>query len=601
MSKNKFFVICLLVISPLSWASAEVALQITPQRGSINDVFTLEVVLSGDDFDAEPRFAPDEDFSLDPLGTSVSRQFINGMSSSSKTLTFRFIPKKPLKPGTYKSPAGQLEGGSSRPLPQASFIVEKQDDPALTEQGQDVAVVQVLSDENPYIGQQILYRTNIATRLNLESASLEDVNLHGVIRESFGDKSEIQRVVNSVPPTRVYSILEALFPNEAGELEVPGRALTAKVRIPSRRARARDPFDMFFGSPITQLRNYDVVTKRYFAPGVKLSVKPLPDLPSDSDGYVPVGTVNSSVDVSTRHVLEGESISMKIVVDGNANLRPLELGKPDQEDESNFKLYFDKPEIETSLDKGQIFFTKTFSIAAIPLKSGTLSLPRFSFYSFDPTTGQYTKHLTKPVVVQVSPNPNAGRLVIAGQASDSQASDSHKLQVQQLAESLLPINATHSAFAPKSQISKRFLWACLVLLSLSGLMTFRYLRSRRLLLGDPKRARSISACRRALQALEQSTPHDAQSLLNILNTYLIDRLSLNEQALTPKIAGRSLTAAFRLKSDSESPKTKIVEDSVAFMSTLERECFAGGGNNLLPANDLAMRTKVVIETIERAL
>jgi tetratricopeptide (TPR) repeat protein len=402
-------------------------MSISPQEGTVEDTFELKVSLTGENASKilSPTFENSDSFQISQIGTSSRSSIINGVSSLEYIFFYRVTPAATLKPGKYPLPLGMLKINAQQyPLKQVYLTITDKNTPknvqGTTKQTKSgVDFVQLLSNQEPYVGEQLIYRAELVSSVSMVEASLEQPDFGGFLREDLGEKGESKRRIGN-SNVFVYSSKEVLFPSKAGSLTVSPRSLRAKLQIqrPSRMPNSFDDLlnkDMWGGlfPDVTNFfdPNFDIIEKRFVADAVAVKVRELPPAPFALPKYVPVGKLSIRSQVDKKELKEGENVSFEITLEGDANLRPLELDLTKLLSPNDFKIYTDKPELKTEFIHDRLKFIKQFRFALVPTHPGALEIPKVKIPYFDPTArsnteGDYKTLETVGEILKVAPDPN---------------------------------------------------------------------------------------------------------------------------------------------------------------------------------------------------
>lgn len=540
-----------------TFADPDVHVTLLPREGTLDDVFLLKVTVSGRKRSelSVPQFAETRKFRIEGMGTVSNHQTINGVERYQISFNFRVRPDRSLRPGTYRLPSGSLEiNGSAVTLKGEEIKIlprAKKTKKSKSRKASGTSIIQLVNNTKPYVGEQITYRVEIASTPEFIGGTLEDIELSGFWRESFGKKD---RQIRSRGNITVRSFREVLVPTTSGALTIPERDLTAKIRVPiktSRRRRRgffRDPMfnDSFFGGwPF--FGESTTETKRFVADPITVNVQPLPPAPITYKGHILVGSVQMRSTVSTDRIVQGDSITMKITLSGTANLRPYELPPASAKSQKDFKRYDDKPEIKTGVQGDKIKYFKTFTIALVPQRAGALQLPVFSVLTFNPVSKEYKILKTQSGTITVIGNREDQQLLLTAPDSASklgheQVSDNKK-EITIVGEDLLPQHVGARTFHSRKTLSPISVAVFLILIPVLSLLLRIHLVNRHRLLSDPALLLERNAFRKAMDQItsEQPTAPAAegeitaiQSLRNIVTTYLSERFRTRAESLTSK-------------------------------------------------------------------
>lgn len=575
--------LCLLPGSA-AWGETEVRATLDPPAGTADQLFVLQLRVLGDDGRQiqEPYFESSEQFRIERRGTSSRHMFVNGVATSEIIFNFAVAPAPGLAPGEYPLPSGYITVGGKRVGLKLPRIKIQQIAPTLPEAKRATGLdfVQLVDNTAPYVGQQVLYRVEVATSRQVRKATLDEADLKGVWRESFGKEREVSRLIAN-SGTTVHSLREAVFPQQPGELLIPARSLSAEVRgVPQRRAWG-DFMDNFFDDIF---EDYEYQQRRVIAEGVKLAVQPLPPAPAGAGPYIPVGKLRFKVEIDRDLVKEGENITVKAELEGDANLRPLELHYVPGP-ESEFRVYADQPELETRVDGQRVIFTKRFSFAVVAQRSGEFTLPALRVLTFDPEAGRYQWLEGTARKVRVLADAAAQQLrVAAAEEARSPAPRAHR-ELEQLGEDLLPQHVGTDLFAASRPVPGALRWLVLLAAPFLACGVGAVAGYRRRLQFNPELVAQRNAYRKAAEALQATTP-DAVELARVLRTYLGERLRCRGGSLTP-IEARELVTR-------HTGNPALGEETEQLLGRLERLTYGGSAAAQAPAAVLS----ALLERIE---
>jgi hypothetical protein len=607
------FFFLLLGIAPAAALDAPVV-TLSPGAGTVDDTFELDVALQGKQGGqiGRPEFEASNDFDIESTGTSTRNEFVNGVQSFQILFSFQVTPRADLPPGNYLLPKGTvavdgqqiaLNGtkisifgpNSSTPATTSSSQGVRAEIDALRREPSTIDFTHVVDNYQPYVGEQVIYRAEVATATGFASANLSDIELNGFWREPFGKNQE---QVRNIGNTVVHSIFEALFPSQSGDIEIPRRTLTAQIRVvdPVHRRRSMDLFEDFF-SDMDAFGGSRMVTKRFVAQPFTVHVKDLPPPPFPHLGYIPVGDVSVRAGVDRTAVKQGESVTLKIEMTGDANLKPYELPQPYAGDIADFKTYVDKPQVETTPTKTRVLFRKVFDIALVPQKAGALKLPEYRIVTFDPKNGKYVTVTTGEHIIQVAASAEPEQLVVRGLPApdrSTSADSEQKTEIQLLGEGLYPQHVGPETYLKSRHVPPEYLWTVLLGLPLLLLPFHISILRRRTRLADHAGLLQVQAYRKALdsfQALENISSDSAERCLAVLRTYLGERF---------RFTGESLTSAELRELLSKRVKNHaVIDHAEEVFLKLQKTVYGGGGGDEKAVRELVTEARAVVKDIEK--
>ena len=589
-----------------AWSAPVPVVVLQPAFGTVNDNFTLQVSVRSQQQGQldQPEFDSSEDFEINFIGMSTRNENNNGVQNFEMSFSFRVSPRLDLPAGLYTLPRGvmHIEGNEVELNPTKLTIIKSNASVGVTrgpapreQQAAGIDFTQVVDNYEPYVGEQLLYRAEVASSLGFAQANLSDMMLNGFWRESYGKNQE---QIRNIGDTVVHSVLEGLFPSKPGDLEIPDRTLTAAVRVP--RPYRQRPLDMFedFFNDMDGLGVTQTVTKRFVASGLKLRVKELPPAPQPNLGYVPVGTirVNTSLDQTTAK--QGESVTLTIDIVGDANLKPYELPPPSAGDTKEFKIYVDKPQIEVTPTKSRILFRKTYKVSFVPQRGGIFALPQYKIATFDPKEKRYIVYDTGVRQLRVSADAQADQLVVRGQQPDTgQSSGNDKTDVTQLGEGLFPQRVGSETYRAPQRIDHRTMLLVMFGLPLSVMLAGAYSSRRRAVLSDPAHRLQAGAYRSAVDSLKELSgkaagANIAEEALDVLRRYLGERFRLRGESLTSSDVKDVLSR--KIKDE------RTVEEIEAVFKQLQRQVYGGAAAADSDAGKKILdETRKIIDSVEK--
>ena len=371
---------------------------------------TVEIVGSGLDRVGPPDMTVLEDFDLSG-GPAVSTryQWINGVSTSSRTYTYSLTPKK-LGKATIPSLGVLVQGRTlrTRPIevsvaPRGAIRAPNQPPPALPRgagprdggQGRQTAPVALrvraeVDNRTAYVGQQITLRVVLDTQTEVLNWGLfEAPTFPGFWAEEIKlpDPPEVRRVtLDGAPWNEITLMKRALFATTSGSLSIPPMAWQIQIR-----QRSTDPFESFFFTPTqTVTRRSDPVT---------LTALPLPAAGKPPGFSGAVGSFSLALTADRTASRVNDAVGLKVKVAGEGSLGSVVA--PAIPDIADFKRFDPKISSSTSVSDDRLRSEKIWDYVVIPLAPGTQTVPAVEFSYFDPKTKSYRTVSSQPVTIQV--------------------------------------------------------------------------------------------------------------------------------------------------------------------------------------------------------
>lgn len=325
---------------------------------------------------------------------SSSMQFING--SVSQSISFSFILQA-RNEGTFKIGPAFIEangkklqsniiqlkvtkGNASAQKSQGQGSSGGTGNPATGELGNNVFLRVSLNKSSVYQGEEIIATYKLYFRINVMSYGIDKIpSMNGfwtqdveMPKQPSIHKETVDGVAYNV--AEIKKIL--LFPQRAGNLELPAMEAQTIVRQQVKRKGGGDIFDQLFNDPF--FGGVQDVPYKVMSNSLKINVKELPPKPADFTGAVGKFNVESFLD--RPETKTNDPVTLKIKVTGKGNLKLLDAPKlnlpPDIES------YEPKSADNINVSSTGISGTRTFEYLLIPRHSGDykISAPGFSFF-----------------------------------------------------------------------------------------------------------------------------------------------------------------------------------------------------------------------------
>lgn len=384
--------------------------------------------------------------------SSMSSSTINGVRTSSKTLTFTCI-LRPKKEGTYTIPAAMITAeGKQLTSKELTVKVLPPDQKAKAQQsnsqskgtttsqaGQidddDLFIVATVNKKKVYEQEAILLTYKIYTTVNLTNVSGKMPDLKGFHTQEVempkGNREfELEHYKGRNYRTIVWSQY-VLFPQQSGQLEIPSITFEGTV---AQLVKNYDPFEAFFNGG----SSYVNVQKPIRTPKLTIDVSPLPSgKPASYSGAVGDFSISSSI--STTELKENEAVTLKVVVSGTGNMKLIKT--PEVNFPADFEVYDPKVDNKFTLKAGGLSGNKVFEYLAIPRYSGNYTIPAVEFTYFDVKSGSYKTLKTTEYTLNVAKGEGSGSAVSTGYVS--------KEELRLLGQDIRYIDLKDVKFSPK--------------------------------------------------------------------------------------------------------------------------------------------------------
>ena len=402
--KLKLHIIAFLITC---FASAQVTFEakVSKKKLGINERLRIDFVMNGDGDNFNPPSFEDFTIAAGP-SQNISRQWVNGVKSFSKTYSYFLAPKKRGK-FTIGQSTIEIDGEVYKTLPvtiEVTAAIDKPKDPNDPNYiaSQNIHLVAEVSKTNPYLNEAItvvykLYispNTGVRTWRELDNPRYSDFWSHNI---SIKELKQVNTTYKGEDYRYVVLRKVVLYPQKTGKLNIEPLTLDIEAQVPTNR---RD----IFGSRLLK-----TVHRTVAAGNRTINVKPLPEAGKPLDFSGAVGSFDFEVSTNKSELKATEALQATIKVSGKGNLKLFELPKLTLP--SSLEVY--EPEhsekISTNLSGMQGQMSNTYTI--VPSYQGKYPIPSVSFSYFDLTTKKYKTINSKELVINVNEGPinnNAG-------------------------------------------------------------------------------------------------------------------------------------------------------------------------------------------------
>lgn len=410
MMKNRLFTWIVLTLAAMPLMAEDVSFTASaPSSVILDKPFQVVYTVNASAKDLRVPEWVDFDVLAGPFESrSSSTQWINGKrtSSMSHTFTYTLMAKKE---GTFTlAPATVIVKGDkivSNGLKIKVLPADNSQNSGNKASAQEETSTEDISNDNLFI-RTIVSKTKVYEQecilLTYKLYTLVDVrqfigsklpDYTGFLKQDI-DLGENNQLEYEHYNGRNYAAAELaqmlLYPQHDGEIVIEPATFDAVIRVRNR-SQVRSIFDDFFDS-------YTNVTKTLKAPGVKITVKPLPSgKPASFAGVV--GDFNLQSSISTTEVDVNDAITLKMSITGTGNMKLIK--SPSIEFPVGLEVYDPKVNNQFNTTKSGVSGTKTIEYLIIPRASGTYQIPPLEWTYFDAKQGEYRRLQTQPYTITV--------------------------------------------------------------------------------------------------------------------------------------------------------------------------------------------------------
>ena len=504
------------------------------------DRFQVYFTFDGADVNGLSNFRPPA-FSgfkiLSGPNQSSSMQIINRKVSGS--MTFSYI-LQPTGIGEFTISSASVEyGGKAFHTALIKVKVEKgtpQQQKESTggysqeELGKNVFIVAETNKSRALLGEQITVTYKLYTKLNIASPQISKLpSYEGFWAEEVGPLQNINFEIGMYKGERfrVAKIKQvALFPSKTGSLSVTPFELNVPV-IVKKKKTGNDVFDEFFNDSF--FGKTETVEFSARSNTIKITVDPLPaNAPASFNGAV--GDFNFKAEVDKKDVVTNESITLRLTVNGNGNIKLLKVPEPQLP--GGFEKY--EPKTIENINRGAVISgQKIIDYLIVPRTAGEKEIPPIEFTYFNPSSRKYVTLKSPPFKINV-------RQGIVGNETASQGFVREDIKL--LSEDVRFIKTSNFNLEPRQDITliKPWFWVSMIL-PLFGLIAAVVLKRRQdklsgnVLLMRYQKAEKAARKRLKLakEALDKNNTTNFYSELSLaLFGYLEDKLGIQKSEFT---------------------------------------------------------------------
>ncbi|QRN02611.1 protein BatD [Legionella sp. MW5194] len=339
----------------LGFTQAAVTLQVDAQKVQMGQPFRLTLTL--DDESGLPDLTPlRKNFTIVGTERSINYTVINGQARSVNQWIILLMPKRT---GMLTIPSIRV-GQEQTTATTVDVTEDKPDETQSMDEPKDIMLLTEVSDEHPYVNQQVIYTVKLYYNRRLLDADYQTPEISDGLLVPLGEGRRYQKSINGI----AYAVEEqqyALFPQKSGPLKIKPPVYNALVA--------------------------DVIPRRASvkAKATTLMVKPAPA--NAGTDWFPAKQVQltETYDQPSLTLKQGDTLTRTITVQATgaaAQLMPrLNVQKSDQ-----YSIYPEKPLEKTTLQAENLVGTTTVKVTYLLNKSGKIVIPELKLPWFNTVT-----------------------------------------------------------------------------------------------------------------------------------------------------------------------------------------------------------------------
>ena len=393
------FIVLLLTVSSVGAQDVSFNVKVDRKKLGINERLRIDFTMNQDGDNFSPP--PFEGFTITSgPNQSVSRQWVNGKSSFSKTYTYFLSPTKRGK-FTIKQAEITINGEVYKTTPVEINVTAAVDKPGdgsdAAYQAQDgIHLVAEISKGSPYLNEAftLVYKlyvseqTSVSNWREIDSPKYTDFWSQSVDEKQF----KVYNGEYKGEPYR-YVILRrtVLYPLKSGKLNIEPLSLSVAVDVPTNK---RD----IFGRRLTKSTNITVSAKNRV-----INVKPLPSDGKPDNFTGAVGDFDFTVSTNKKQLDATEAFEISVEAKGNGNLKLFDL--PEPKFPGKLEVYEPENADKVRTNLSGMSGLKKNKYTVVPQYKGKYPIPAISFSYFNPKTGTYQTSTSNEIIVDVMNGP----------------------------------------------------------------------------------------------------------------------------------------------------------------------------------------------------
>ncbi|MAW95870.1 MULTISPECIES: BatD family protein [unclassified Leeuwenhoekiella] len=395
------FLLILIFTGFTAWSQVKFDARVSKETLGVNERLRVDFEMNQDG----DNFRPPSFQGFTVVGgpnQSISKQWVNGKASFSKTFSYFLQPKATgmLKIGQAEI---DIDGTTYKTLPveiNVTGAVDLPKDPndPVVSAAENVHLVAEVSKSDPYLNEAftVAYKLYVSRETSVTGWNEVDAPKFSDFWSQSVDEKQFKIYdgsYNGKPYRYVILRRTLLYPQKTGELTIEPLALNINVEAPTNR---RD----IFGMRITRPAQITVT-----APTRKVNVKPLPEDGKPESFTGAVGTFDFDVTASKTKLDAQEALDLTLSAKGNGNLKLFNLPKPKLP--SSLEVYEPENEQDIRVSINGMSGKNAQRYTIVPQQKGNYPIPPIKFSYFDPVTEQYKTLSSDEIIIDVENGPAA--------------------------------------------------------------------------------------------------------------------------------------------------------------------------------------------------
>lgn len=335
---------------------------------------SIELVITSDSSSGSPDLSVlEENFQILSTSQNNSFSYINGNISQNYTWN---ITLQPRQMGELTIPAIKAGNESTQPI---HLVIQKQTETKGSADKEIYLSIEVTANNNEavtpdkavYVQQQLMVTVQLFHRIRFLNASLSNLEIENTVIEKIGNDVKYSKMIDN----NRYNVIElryAVYPQQSGILTIPSLTFSGNAEISQ---------DFFQFS-----RSGKKIVSR--TEPLSLNILPIPENYTGKT-WLPAESLDIETEIleDTKAIMTGEAITRNIVIRAKGLLGS-QLPATTMPSSKAIKTYPDKEKLSNQLVNGKIIGVRRDTIAIIPLKPGSFTLPEININWWNTTTNQ---------------------------------------------------------------------------------------------------------------------------------------------------------------------------------------------------------------------
>ncbi len=444
--KRLLLVILLILTFTVAALALEIEAHVDRENITVNESINLTVTITGGPGDVDVSTI--KDFRVVSQSSSTNIQIINSKISKQISYTYRLAP---LQKGRLIIPTLEVtsKGNVYRT---EKIIIQVSDQPAQATQTNELFAKSLISENDPFVGQQIIYTFKLYRAVQVANLRFQEPGFSGFTAKKM-EKDKTYRTTLSGKEYIVNELTYVLVPLKSGEVTLAPAIISCDV-VYRRAGRKRRSFDSFFNNPF--FSGSELKPRVVHSNPLVIKVNTLPVHQGEVRFSGLVGHFEMTATVEEDRVNVGESTTLSITLSGTGNIMDAE--EPQVNVSDAVKVYKDTPAEDIVINSKGISGKKVFRSALVPVLEGRYVIDPVKLNYFNTDEGRYKTISTNSIVVFANQSREKEKVEVFKAPIQSPPMKIKKKKVEFTGRDILPLKQDLDALENKKLVPlNRFL------------------------------------------------------------------------------------------------------------------------------------------------